>query len=1095
MDDEKINKMIKGVGVTSGFVALEVAKNVIRKSKKAAAVSKSVDRDCPSTSPSSKVPLKKVDVEAISKSRTPQKKGKAFSDRVSNSNVSKVDVNLDTKVNSINNGVEFRIIDANRDLQYLTQLCETKTCFNKAEKMKIANIVYKHGTDIYKTLSYPTSIYQKVETVIAKLYERECKRKSVVSEEDMKMRLSFVFLNTNEASFVSPQNCMQIAKKGAEMYPDNPYFHCLLSCAYILMKDYEGGLRHVEQALKKFPNQVELLNTRAVHLCMVLGVTDESIERMVEAHNEFLQALPQDHWRVPESYYSIAAIYKDGVCLPTTEKVKQERYKKMNEFFIRGVQAEKRVHPHFQYRLRNERKLEVKEFLLQTSSDEEPKKIALTSETKGATECVYLSIENNVEADFVVKEGINSKILCEPEKQNCNDCVALVETCGEVEGPIKREDEVVNEKDARDSPENGRVTAPDNKITKEETELLLTLGEPSQLSPKEVVLIKESYLFPDVQTGKIHEEIEAVKVLATSVVAQAIDEATPPPLQGSVHSDFSSLEASAVTQPVSHPEPSELATTDELIFPSEKKTQLPDIDSSKRGVTTDFEHEQGIEPESEIRCGEEIPSFDELMVIYDNMTESDMEDAESELDATHDELVPAPQETIVKNVSKCFDILMEQRKMKARTGVVEKSLVQEETFKAPPTLLLLEVEGMNEPMSPPRKPSVKAIDFPPPPPEVKPVVELMSPLKPSELATIDELTVTSSSETQHSTGATDDLESEGEIKAESEALKISGTALGTQAGDERTPLPFKGSALIDFSSPDAFAVTQPTPPKIPKFGRNNGFTLSQDTTEYREPKVSFRTVRKASGTSKFFNVPRITETPPIIPSATFLSSRHRHIALTSSYNAPKDNSNADNKPGSPPPPETAAVSETVASPHESSTINETSSLTKFDLLYESQIAVLTATSVITRPAADDQLAFSQEAPSKNEPVSPLSEDLASNNAIVKCSEKQIVTEPKPSSTSLKLQSVSESEIVTGSPVLPSEGSEEEIAVSMKVPSFNEPLSLPLSLQQVQLQNERDTNFLVMIPLYCIAMYLFAQGYPMSAIFMILYVSFILLRDN
>ncbi|CAL8124892.1 unnamed protein product [Orchesella dallaii] len=1034
-------------------------------SKKSAAPSQSANQDCLSTSSSPK---------------TPQKKGKAVSDTSSNSNVSNVDVNLNKPVNQTNSSAQLRINEATRGLRYLKQLFEQKTCFNKAEKKEIINIVYNSGTDIYETLVYPSDIFKKVKKVVTQLYERECKRKSVVGEEDMKIRFSFIILNINEASSVWNQNCMQLTKKGVEMYPDNPYFYCLLSYAYNQMNDHEEGLRHAEQALKKFPNKAEILSTRAVHLDNVLGRKEEDIERRAGAFNEYIQALPQDHWLVPEFYYIIARMYKVGGCSPDTERMKEERDKKMIAYFTRGLYAESEIHPYFRSRLHLDDKMEVKEFMLKEITGEDAKNVVATAEFKRETECVDvdLPIDTNVDAEFGVEGaiGIDSEIVCEDAKLSCDERV-------DVKGLWEREEEVDNETDVGDSPENVRVTAQDNKITQEETELLSTLEEPSQLPPKEVALIKESHLFPDVQTVEIHAEVEAVKVPTTSVEVQANDEPIPPVLECSVHSDFSSPVVAAVTQPESPPEPSEFTTTDDPIFTSDKDIQLPDIESSKREVTTDFEHEQKIEIESDMLYWEEIPSLDELMAIYNTMIESEIENGR--LEAQPAELVRASEDTIDEAVSKCFEMLMKQWKINRTIQVVAK------TCKAPPASL--EVERIDEPMSLPPKSLVKVTNFPPPPPDASTAIEPISLQEPSELATIDELTVTSASETQHLSGSTDDLESEGEIKAESEASEVPATSLGTQAGDERTPLP---SAHSDFSFPDALAVTQPTPPKIPKFGRNNGFTLSEDTPEYREPKVSFRTVRKASGTSKFYNVPRITETPPIIPSSTFLSSRHRHIDASSSHVASKDNYNADNEPGSPPQPETAAVCETVALSHESSAINEIyCTLTKFDLFKESQ-NVIAAPSVneavvITEAATDNELPFSQEAPSKNEPAFPLPDDLASNSAIVKCSEKQIVTEPTPSSTSLKVQTVSESEIVTGSPVLPSEGTEK----ATSFPSFNETLSLPLLLQQVQLQNERDTKFFVMLPLYCIAMYLFAQGYPMLAIFMILYVSFILLRDN
>ncbi|CAL8124931.1 unnamed protein product [Orchesella dallaii] len=801
-------------------------------SKKSAAPSQSANQDCPSTSSSSK---------------TPQKKGKAVSDTSSNSNVSNVDVNLNKPVNQTNSSAQLLINEATRDLRYLKQLFEQKTCFNKAEKKEIINIVYNSGTDIYETLVYPSDIFKKVKKVVTQLYERECKRKSVVGEEDMKIRFSFIILNVNEASSLWHQNCMQLTKKGIEMYPDNPYFYCLLSYAYNQMNDHEEGLRHAEQALKRFPNKAEILSTRAVHLDNVLGRKEEDIERRAGAFNEYIQALPQDHWLVPEFYYIIARMYKVGGCSPDTERMKEERDKKMIAYFTRGLYAESEVHPYFLSRLHLDDKVEVKEFMLKEISVEEAKKVVPTAEMKKETECVDLSIESNVDADFGVEGGIgiDSEIVCEDVKSSCDDHVGVVGLC-------EWEEEVENEPDARGSPENVRVTAQDNKITTEGTELLSTLGDPSQLPFKEVVLSKEPLWFPDVQTGEIHEEAEAVKVPTTAVEAQANDEPTPPVLEGSVHGDFSSPEASTVTQsPIPPSEPSEFTSTDDPICTSDKETQLQDIESSKRGVTTDFEPEIF-----------EIPSLDELMAIYNTMIESEIENGG--LEAQPAELVRASEETIDEAVSKCFEMLMKQWKINRTVAVGAK------TCKAPPASL--EVERIDEPMSLPPKSLVKVTNFPPPSPDASTAIEPVSLKEPSELATIDELTVTSSSQTQLSSGATADLELEGEIGIEKEIVCEFSDSNNEQIKKAIELLLVELRGKAEFTVEECFeeAIIEPVSSlKLQKFRAINEFTLPQDP-----PEVSFQTVRKGIGTSKFYNVPTITETPPIIPPSTFLSPRH-----------------------------------------------------------------------------------------------------------------------------------------------------------------------------------------------------------------------------
>ncbi|CAL8124922.1 unnamed protein product [Orchesella dallaii] len=517
-----------------------------------------------------------VGINCESNSNVRNTKVKAVNDTGSNSNVRKDDPNLQVNMSG---DVQLRINEVTRDLHYLTQLFQTKNSFNKVEQKEIINIMYKSGTDVYETLKLSQDVYKKVNSVITPLYKSNCEKKSVVGEEDMKIRCCFIHLSLRETDSLGLQNSIKMAKKGSELYPANPYFHCLVCCAYNQLNDHKGGLGYVEQALKKFPNHSGLLSAKASHLDKILGKTDKEMKRVVDAINEYIQALPQDHWQVPQLCYLTALryTYKADVSTHINERLRRERYKIMRDYFSRGIDAEKRVHSYFQLRLRREVKLEVKLFLhIEEIFVEKPKRMTLSSENQRVTESDDVSTENSVKANFEEQIGIDSKINCENSKPNC-DQTNKKEVVNEPES---------NKSNARDSQENDRITAHKNynKILQKETEGAPNLEEPSQLPPIGLELVKISNLLRNFQKLGINSE-EYKPVCKTE---SGLDESV------TVVSSTSTPEASPVIEPKSPLEPSNgigpeiVCKPQNPIYCWAKPYSLPEGDEPEKNIIEQF---------------------------------------------------------------------------------------------------------------------------------------------------------------------------------------------------------------------------------------------------------------------------------------------------------------------------------------------------------------------------------------------------------------------------------------------------------------------------------------------------------------------------
>jgi len=83
---------------------------------------------------------------------------------------------------------------------------------------------------------------------------------------------------------------LKMAKKGLDMYPDNPYYHYYVSNLYIPMRDNVTGLHYAEQGLERFPHHAGLLHMRANHLYHLIGESDEDTKKYIDA-NPFLMII------------------------------------------------------------------------------------------------------------------------------------------------------------------------------------------------------------------------------------------------------------------------------------------------------------------------------------------------------------------------------------------------------------------------------------------------------------------------------------------------------------------------------------------------------------------------------------------------------------------------------------------------------------------------------------------------------------------------------------------------------------------------------------------------------------------------------------
>uniref|UniRef100_T1J228 Uncharacterized protein n=1 Tax=Strigamia maritima TaxID=126957 RepID=T1J228_STRMM len=124
-----------------------------------------------------------------------------------------------------------------------------------------------------------------------------------------------------------------LLKSYTEKCPEEFYFYSMFLRTLLLLEDYEEGAKEAQLALKKFPNNCELLLYRAKHM-RGLG---KNTSQVIKAYEDFLAVAEPDHPEVPAAYYEIAFAYSNLKMLHQSSDTSG----KVVEYYFEGLEAEK----------------------------------------------------------------------------------------------------------------------------------------------------------------------------------------------------------------------------------------------------------------------------------------------------------------------------------------------------------------------------------------------------------------------------------------------------------------------------------------------------------------------------------------------------------------------------------------------------------------------------------------------------------------------------------------------------------------------------------------------------------------------------------
>ncbi|CAF1230317.1 unnamed protein product [Rotaria sordida] len=142
-------------------------------------------------------------------------------------------------------------------------------------------------------------MYQKTDDIVDHVLHR-CSRElnDAVSQLDEDARICYAVLHMDSKEFIA-----QFLGPCKQKYPKSIFFFELSTSVNALLGQYETALCDANTGLEIDSNYYELLYCKAAALRLI----NKDIDETISAYRAFLAVVPEDHRKVPESYYAMAS--------------------------------------------------------------------------------------------------------------------------------------------------------------------------------------------------------------------------------------------------------------------------------------------------------------------------------------------------------------------------------------------------------------------------------------------------------------------------------------------------------------------------------------------------------------------------------------------------------------------------------------------------------------------------------------------------------------------------------------------------------------------------------------------------------------------
>ncbi|CAL8107747.1 unnamed protein product [Orchesella dallaii] len=208
----------------------------------------------------------------------------------------------------------------------LVQLLE-KDPLTEKDKLQSVQLFYDCSIMEVNTILFPPKAMKKLEKIVEKLFRQN----KLADNSEMAMKTTFCHLALNFRPGKNVYYGIDLVLEALKRYPLNFAYYDLLSSLYGRVGDHAAGLYIVTKALEKFPENANLLFSRAIHLHLLKPVVEMDRKVVIEAYRQFLLKAPEDHRKYPDAYYAMATLSTDSM--------------EINHYFNLGLEAETKILP------------------------------------------------------------------------------------------------------------------------------------------------------------------------------------------------------------------------------------------------------------------------------------------------------------------------------------------------------------------------------------------------------------------------------------------------------------------------------------------------------------------------------------------------------------------------------------------------------------------------------------------------------------------------------------------------------------------------------------------------------------------------------
>jgi tetratricopeptide (TPR) repeat protein len=186
-------------------------------------------------------------------------------------------------------------------MEALNILAQSETLTEKQEDLFVRELSQYYRIEHIVAQIPGIEMYRKIGDIVDRALRRCSLESNVIdSQLDEDARICYALLHMDSHELV-----VRFLDPCKKKYPKSIYFFELSAAVNGWLEQSEATLYDANIGLEIDSNYCELLYDKAVALRLLNKDMDEAIE----AYRAFLAAAPEDHRKVPESYYAMAGCY------------------------------------------------------------------------------------------------------------------------------------------------------------------------------------------------------------------------------------------------------------------------------------------------------------------------------------------------------------------------------------------------------------------------------------------------------------------------------------------------------------------------------------------------------------------------------------------------------------------------------------------------------------------------------------------------------------------------------------------------------------------------------------------------------------------